>query len=130
MNSFLSEIGATPGESRIDDGSGLSRNDQVTPKLVTRLLSHMYKSKDRDVWISMLPIGGEDGTLSKRLCCTSDSRLIHAKTGTLARAITLSGYAQSKSQGWLAFSILINNFAASTSEIHEWIDKIALTLVE
>ena len=130
MNSFLSEIGATPGESRIDDGSGLSRNDQVTPKLVTRLLSHMYKSKDRDVWISMLPIGGEDGTLSKRLCCTSDSHLIHAKTGTLARAITLSGYAQSKSQGWLAFSILINNFAASTSEIHEWIDKIALTLVE
>jgi D-alanyl-D-alanine carboxypeptidase/D-alanyl-D-alanine-endopeptidase (penicillin-binding protein 4) len=130
MSSFLSEIGAAPGDSRIDDGSGLSRNDQVTPKLVTRLLAHMYKSKDRDVWISMLPVGAQDGTLSKRLCCSSDSHLIHAKTGTLARAITLSGYAQTKSQGWLAFSILINNFAASTSEIQEWIDKITLSLIE
>jgi D-alanyl-D-alanine carboxypeptidase/D-alanyl-D-alanine-endopeptidase (penicillin-binding protein 4) len=134
MSSFLTEIGATPGESRIDDGSGLSRNDQVTPKLVTRLLAHMYKSKDREVWISLLPIGGEDGTLSKRLCCASDSHLIHAKTGTLARAIALSGYAESNSpdnnKRWLAFSILINNFAASASEVQAWVDKIALTLVE
>ena len=127
---LLAEIGGTTNDSRIDDGSCLSRNDLVTPKLVTHLLTHMYESKERDLWISMLPVGGEDGTLSKRLCCTSDSRLIHAKTGTLARAIALSGYAENKSQGWLAFSIIVNDFAASASEIQAWIDKIALTLVE
>jgi D-alanyl-D-alanine carboxypeptidase/D-alanyl-D-alanine-endopeptidase (penicillin-binding protein 4) len=130
LGSFVGTLGATPDDSRIDDGSGLSRNDQVTPKLLTRLLAHMYKSKHREAWIAMLPVGGDDGTLSKRLCCTEDARLIHAKTGTLARSIALSGYANGKTQGWLAFSILVNNFAAPASEIQAWIDKMALALTE
>jgi D-alanyl-D-alanine carboxypeptidase/D-alanyl-D-alanine-endopeptidase (penicillin-binding protein 4) len=55
---------------------------------------------------------------------------IHAKTGTLSRAIALSGYAQSKSRGWLAFSIIVNSFSAPSSEVRKWIDKIALELTE
>jgi D-alanyl-D-alanine carboxypeptidase/D-alanyl-D-alanine-endopeptidase (penicillin-binding protein 4) len=78
-------------------------------------------------------VGGEDGTLERRLCCVSDTsaaRQVRAKTGTLTRAITLSGYADSRTRGRLAFSILINNFAAPQSEVRGWIDKIALILVE
>ncbi len=130
MNAFLGSIGGGPDDSRIDDGSGLSRATLVTPRLVTRLLQHMYNSTLRDTWISMLPIGGEDGTLGRRLCCTYDAHLIHAKTGTLGRAIALSGYADSKTRGWLAFSILVNDFAAPPAEIQQWVDHIALTLVE
>jgi D-alanyl-D-alanine carboxypeptidase len=78
----------------------------------------------------MLPAGGQDGTLSHRLCCVSDARRIHAKTGTLARSIALSGYADSNTHGWLAFSVIVNNFEASASEIQSWVDKIALTLTE
>ncbi len=90
----------------------------------------MYSSGLRDTWIAMLPVGGEDGTLARRLCCVADARAIHAKTGTLNRAIALSGYAESKTRGWLAFSILVNDFAAPQSEIQAWIDKIALALVQ
>jgi serine-type D-Ala-D-Ala carboxypeptidase/endopeptidase (penicillin-binding protein 4) len=129
MNTFLTRIGAGADDARIDDGSGLSRATMVTPHLMTRLLSYMYASTLRDTWISMLPIGGEDGTLARRLCCAYEAHSIHAKTGTLGRAITLSGYADSKTRGWLAFSILVNDFAAAPSDIQNWIDKIALTLV-
>jgi D-alanyl-D-alanine carboxypeptidase len=55
---------------------------------------------------------------------------VRAKTGTLTRAIALSGYADSRTRGRLAFSILINNFAAPQAEVRAWIDKLALTLVE
>jgi D-alanyl-D-alanine carboxypeptidase/D-alanyl-D-alanine-endopeptidase (penicillin-binding protein 4) len=131
LNSFLVEIGASPAvESRLDDGSGLSRNAQVTPKLMTRLLAYMYASPMHDDWISLLPVGGQDGTLSRRLCCATEAKSIRAKTGTLDRAIALSGYAQSKSRGWLAFSILVNDFAAPQAEVQAWIDRIAQTLVE
>ena len=130
LNNFLANIGASANDARLDDGSGLSRNDQVTPKLVTRLLAFMYNSKDRDVWIPLLPVGGEDGTLSRRLCCSSSAHLIHAKTGTLARAIALSGYADTKTQGWLGFTILVNNFAAPAFEVQAWIDKMAIALLE
>jgi serine-type D-Ala-D-Ala carboxypeptidase/endopeptidase (penicillin-binding protein 4) len=117
-------------ELRVDDGSGLSRNDLVTPKLITRLLASMYSSSHRDEWIATLPVGGSDGTLARRLCCTPQARLIHAKTGTLARSIALSGYVESRTHGWLAFSILVNNFAGTGSEVQSWVDKIALILTE
>jgi D-alanyl-D-alanine carboxypeptidase/D-alanyl-D-alanine-endopeptidase (penicillin-binding protein 4) len=130
LQSFFSQIGGTPGDARIDDGSGLGRNTLVTPKLVTRLLTFMYDSNQRDTWIAMLPIGGVDGTLAGRLCCASETHSIRAKTGTLNRAIALSGYAESRARGWLAFSILVNDFGASEAEVREWIDRIASALVD
>jgi D-alanyl-D-alanine carboxypeptidase/D-alanyl-D-alanine-endopeptidase (penicillin-binding protein 4) len=130
LAALLAETGATAGESRLEDGSGLSRNALVTPRLVTRLLAHMYASKYRDLWISLLPAGGEDGTLASRLCCASDGLGIRAKTGTLSRALALSGYADSKTRGRLAFSILVNDFSATPGEVRQWIDRIATALLE
>jgi D-alanyl-D-alanine carboxypeptidase/D-alanyl-D-alanine-endopeptidase (penicillin-binding protein 4) len=98
--------------------------------LISRLLAFMYSSRERDAWIAMLPVGGEDGTLVRRLGGTKEARAIHAKTGTLNRAIALSGYVENKTRGWLAFSILVNDFTASQSQIQAWVDKIALALLE
>ncbi len=130
LEALLAELGAAKSESRLEDGSGLSRNAMVTPKLMTRLLAFMYGSRFRDDWISLLPAGGEDGTLQHRLCCIADGKGIRAKTGSLARALALSGYADSKSRGRLAFSIIANDFSASPAEVRAWIDKIAIALLE
>ena len=113
-----------------EDGSGLARNDEVTPRALTQLLVAMDKGEQRGVWRSLFPVGGQDGTLSSRLCCSSEPVSIRAKTGSLSRAIALSGYADSKSNGRLAFSILVNNFAASAAEVRAWVDRLAMVLVE
>jgi len=102
----------------------------VTPRLLTLILAREAQSADSVQWTSLLPAGGEDGTLSRRLCCLSGGRGIHAKTGTLSRALALSGYADSASHGQLAFSILVNNFQASPASVTAWIDKIATALLE
>ena len=130
MEAMLGQIGGTKDDSRLEDGSGLSRNAMITPRLMTRLLGFMNASKLREDWISLLPVGGEDGTLAHRLCCVSDAKGIHAKTGSLSRALALSGYADSRSHGRLAFSIIVNDFAAPASEVRSSIDKIALALLE
>lgn len=130
MDAMLVEIGGRKDEWRMDDGSGLSRNSLVTPRLVTRLLAYMNQSRYRDEWFSLLPVGGEDGTLEHRLCCISEGRGIHAKTGSLSRALALSGYADSRTRGRLAFSILVNDFSAPPSAVRAWIDKIASALLE
>jgi D-alanyl-D-alanine carboxypeptidase/D-alanyl-D-alanine-endopeptidase (penicillin-binding protein 4) len=133
LTAWLASIGIKTEEWRAEDGSGLSRNDQVSPRAVTRLLSHMAASKNAAAFLSLLPVGGEDGTLANRLCCVSDAsaaRQVRAKTGSLTRAVALSGYAGSRTRGRLAFSILVNNFAAPQAEVRAWVDKIALTLVE
>ncbi|MCU1336386.1 MAG: D-Ala-D-Ala carboxypeptidase [Bryobacterales bacterium] len=133
MAAWLPSIGITTEEWRAEDGSGLSRNDEVSPHAVTRLLRYMAASKQGAAWVSLLPVGGEDGTLARRMCCVPDAsaaKQVRAKTGTLTRAIALSGYADSRTRGRLAFSILVNNFSAPAAEVRAWIDKIALTLVD
>jgi D-alanyl-D-alanine carboxypeptidase/D-alanyl-D-alanine-endopeptidase (penicillin-binding protein 4) len=130
LRAYLLETGATPGDWRLEDGSGLSRNALVTPRLLTHVLTRMAQSKDKEIWLSLLPAGGEDGTLSSRLCCLTDGRGIRAKTGSLSRALALSGYADSATRGPLAFSILVNDFSAPPAAVRQWIDKIATALLE
>ncbi|MGH9646789.1 MAG: D-alanyl-D-alanine carboxypeptidase/D-alanyl-D-alanine endopeptidase, partial [Bryobacteraceae bacterium] len=133
LAAWLASIGIKTEEWRAEDGSGLSRNDQVSPRAVTRLLSYLAASKNGAAWLSLLPVGGEDGTLANRLCCVSDAgaaKKVRAKTGSLTRAVALSGYADSRTRGRLAFSILVNNFSAPQAEVRAWVDRIALALVE
>jgi D-alanyl-D-alanine carboxypeptidase/D-alanyl-D-alanine-endopeptidase (penicillin-binding protein 4) len=130
LNALLVELGSTKDESRLEDGSGLSRNAMITPRLMTRLLVFMHGTRYRDDWLSLLPAGGQDGTLQHRLCCMADGKGIRAKTGSLSRALALSGYADSKSRGRLAFSIIVNDFSAPQAEVRAWIDKIATALLE
>ena len=133
LGAWLASIGIKSDEWRAEDGSGLSRNDEVSPRAMTRLLSVMAASKNSSAWLGLLPVGGEDGTLEHRLCCVGDPAAagkVRAKTGTLTRSIALSGYASSNTRGRLAFSIMVNNFSAPAAEVRAWVDKIALILVE
>lgn len=127
---FLAELGLEDADCHFVDGSGLSPSDLVAPAAVVKLLRYMHGSPVRDAWISLLPVGGEDGTLSARFNGKPEAHRIHAKTGTLDHAAALSGYAESRSHGLLAFSILTNNFNAPGAEIRAVIDKIALMLTE
>jgi serine-type D-Ala-D-Ala carboxypeptidase/endopeptidase (penicillin-binding protein 4) len=130
MAALFKEAGASAGDARVEDGSGLARNVMVAPRLMTRILAYLYASKYREAFISLFPIGGEDGTLKNRMKDSPAADEIHAKTGTLSRAIALSGYVDSKTRGWLAFSIIVNSFTAPPSDVRKWIDKIALELTE
>jgi D-alanyl-D-alanine carboxypeptidase/D-alanyl-D-alanine-endopeptidase (penicillin-binding protein 4) len=127
---WLLEIGVEKDDVRFEDGSGLARNTLVTPRAVTRLLAYMWQSPHRDAWVDLMPIGGVDGTLQRRFQGAAEASAIRAKTGSLSRALALSGYAESKTLGPLAFSLIINNYTASQSEVRRWIDKMALALLE
>lgn len=126
MKLLLGELRIATAALVSEDASGLARNDEVTPRAVTQLLTAM----DGDLWRGLLPVGGQDGTLSNRLCCTVDTASIRAKTGSLSRSVALSGYADSASHGRLAFSILVNNFSAPAAEVRAWVDSMASALVE
>jgi D-alanyl-D-alanine carboxypeptidase/D-alanyl-D-alanine-endopeptidase (penicillin-binding protein 4) len=113
------------------DGSGLSSHDLVTPRATAKLLRFATTQPWGGAWKASLPIGGEDGSLRRRFAdANGAAKGIRAKTGSLSRALALSGYAESKTYGRLAFSILVNDFAAPQNEVRAWIDKIALTLLE
>src|SRR5207244_3699288 len=110
--------------------SGLSRMDLVTPAAVVKLLRFMYRSPHSKDWLSLLPIGGEDGTLRLRLQGRSTAGHIRAKTGTLTHVTSLSGYAERANGRVLAFSILANNQNAPAGEVRDVLDKICALMTE
>lgn len=131
MQAFLSGAGVAPSEYSLHDGSGLSRLNVVTPAAVVKLLRFMYQSLNRDDWISLLPIGGEDGTLAGRFDKNPQARRIRAKTGTLTHVSALSGYLDPFSQNPRVFSIFVNNYEAPSDDPRtSTIDRICITALD
>jgi serine-type D-Ala-D-Ala carboxypeptidase/endopeptidase (penicillin-binding protein 4) len=129
LTAFLREAGLRDGQFNLADASGLSTLDLVTPRAMTALLAFMHRSGDREVWMSLLPVAGQDGTLSQRFSTAPAGRIV-AKTGTMAHVSALAGYVRTGSGDTLAFSILVNNFTAPVSEIREITDKIVVLLTQ
>lgn len=91
------------------DGSGLSRNNIVTPNAFVKLLNFAYTQlPDSDLFFESLPQSGIDGTLKHRLGGSALGK-IHAKTGSMHGISSLAGYVRTANNQVLAFSILIND---------------------
>ncbi len=129
LKTFLAEAGIPDSGYNITDGSGLARLNLVSPATVVKLLRFMYASPARDSFLSILPIGGKDGTLNTRFLSPEIAGRIHAKTGSLSHVSALSGYAQRTNGDWIAFSILVNNYNGPTSEIRIVMDKVVEMLL-
>jgi serine-type D-Ala-D-Ala carboxypeptidase/endopeptidase (penicillin-binding protein 4) len=128
MKAFLATAGIEDSDYSLDDASGLSRLSLVSPRAITRLLTHMYASPHKEAWLGSLAVGGEDGTLEHRFPNGTAGRL-RAKTGTLTHISALAGYAESATYGTVAFSILANNYNSSSGGVRAVIDRIVLEIL-
>ena len=109
LDSLLTfRAGATPGAVVATDGSGLSTLNRVTARSLVQLLAYA----DRAPWSwdfhSSLPIAGETDLLRRRMRLTPAQGNLHAKTGTLNRVTSLSGYVRSQNGEMIAFAFLYN----------------------
>lgn len=127
---FLKAAGVADGDVVLSDGSGLSRDDLVTPRAVVTLLRYAARQPWGENYLSTLPIAGVDGTLENRMKSTPASGLIQAKTGGLEHVHALSGYATTLHGEHLVFSIFGNNNAAHGHDATEAIDAIGVAMVE
>jgi D-alanyl-D-alanine carboxypeptidase/D-alanyl-D-alanine-endopeptidase (penicillin-binding protein 4) len=130
MQEFLTSAGISKDAYRFSDGSGLSRSTLASPAAITKLLAYMYKSANRELWMSLLPVAGVDGTLATRFQNHPEAQAIRAKTGSLSHVRAMSGYAETPRYGPVAFSFLVNNFDAPNLEISHFLDQVGVALLE
>jgi len=111
------------------DGSGLSRYDYVTADAIVRVLAHVYADERmREPFVASLPIAGQDGTLSTRMKGTAAAGNARAKTGSMTRVRSISGYVQTADGEPVVFSIIANNFDVAPEEIDKTSDAIVIAL--
>ncbi len=128
VKAFLKEAGINPSSLVLNDGSGLSRGDMVTPEATLQLLTYMRRHRYATAFRDALPIAGVDGTLRNRLKGTPAENNLRAKTGTLSSATSLSGYVTTAAGEELVFSIIVNNYPEDVDAVSVGIDPIAVLL--
>src|SRR5271165_485496 len=121
---FIIGAGVDPGDFIFYDGSGLSSQDLITPRAITRLLTYASRQNWGAAWRASFPVGGVDGSLAGRFAEPALKGKVFAKTGTLSEVSALSGYLVAASGKTVAFSILCNNHTPTGDAARLAIDKI------
>jgi D-alanyl-D-alanine carboxypeptidase/D-alanyl-D-alanine-endopeptidase (penicillin-binding protein 4) len=127
---FLSQAGITPQEYSLHDGSGLSRQDLITPAAMVKLLRYAAAQSWGGQFQQTLPVAGVDGSLSDRFKNGPANGHVQAKTGGMDHVKSLSGYATTVAGERVAFSILLNNYSMTDEDAHAVIDQIVNAMVE
>lgn len=123
VKAYLKERGVSTYGYTQDDGSGLSRQNYVSPRFFTRFYAMMAGSKDFKEYMSSFPGPGRPGTL-RTVLQKADPAVkgtIYAKSGSLGSVRCYAGYVDSK-RGLIRFAILVNNYDCPTSKVQPRIE--------
>jgi D-alanyl-D-alanine carboxypeptidase/D-alanyl-D-alanine-endopeptidase (penicillin-binding protein 4) len=126
---YLREIEALDAGTRITNGSGLFDANRISAHTLVKTLRAAYREPaTSSVFVEQLAVGGVDGTLKHRFGAFKKQRTIHAKTGTLDRAIALSGYVFRPDGSYpVAFSLIVNGIA-NHAELRKRIDEVVVSV--
>jgi serine-type D-Ala-D-Ala carboxypeptidase/endopeptidase (penicillin-binding protein 4) len=115
--------------ARFADGSGLSRDDRLTPTTLVELDRAMVAHRHGEVWESLMAVAGEPGTLRGRLRATPAQGRLLAKTGHLRDVASLSGFVRGDTGERLHFALIANDATgADRAVIRALADELALLL--
>ena len=91
MGDYLRELGVPDAEFRIDDGSGLSRENRLSARAIMTVLLDLYKSPNWELYRTSLAVGGEDGTIGRYFKPRNYRGTILGKTGYISGVRSFSG---------------------------------------
>ena len=120
----IEDLGLEMDGLRIEDGSGLSRRNSVTPAFLVSFLEAMQKSPAFPAYLASLPQAGE-GTLRGILTKHPAAARIRMKSGSMDGVLCYSGYILSEDgTPSVTFSILTNNTTAKVADVRTVIVRI------
>lgn len=131
----LDHIGVEMGPNmNIKDGSGLSREDYISPEFFVDFLRHMRATPVWDAYLHSLPQPTK-GTLTTRMRTAPSSvkSRVFMKSGSMGGVRCFSGYiipSSGDSSQTIIFSVLTNNTIVDVSRINFCLDKLIGLMAE
>jgi len=126
IGEYLLGLGLDESQFYIDDGSGLSRQNELTAYLITTVLSDVYRGRSWPLYRHSLAVGGVDGTIAQYFKEDRYKGKILGKTGYISSVKSFSGIC-STAGGDYIFSILANNANGQTRAV---INDIAKAIID
>ena len=117
----LEELGIDTSGIVLNDGSGLSRGNRISPERLIDVLRAAVETDPEQLWpvYTGLPVAGFDGSLASRFSAASARPArgaVTGKTGTLTGTSTLAGFVSDRDGQLLMYAVMtndVNTFAAS-----------------
>ncbi len=125
VNKYLKDLGFGEKDYKLDDGSGLSRTNKLSPNILVKTLEDVYDNWEiYPEFISSLAVIGQEGSVKKRYLRHPRKGTVRVKTGTLDFVSALSGYFQTLDGERIAFSILMNDLRCQAWSAQKIQDKL------
>jgi len=102
------QLATWPDGVVLTDGSGLSKQNRLTPGLLVAVLQTSLRGPGGALLRESLPVAGKSGTLADRFEGTDLVGAVRAKTGWIRGASALSGLVERRDGGTMTFAILMN----------------------
>ena len=130
INQFLTDEGININGLFIEDGSGLSPLNSINAGELTNLLVCM-KQRGRyfNEYYTSLPDAGKEGTLKYYFRDPVFDSNLKAKSGSMTRVRSYSGYFKTLSGKMMAFSIIVNNYTGPAQKIISGIEDIIKEII-
>jgi D-alanyl-D-alanine carboxypeptidase/D-alanyl-D-alanine-endopeptidase (penicillin-binding protein 4) len=125
---LIDSVGIDSTQFALSDGSGLSASNLVSPLAFTELLRFMRRHPHWETFATGLPQSGNTGSLRNRFRGTPLEGRVRAKTGTISRVNTLSGYVELDGGKSLVFSVQANHHTQPSRAILAQIDSVVVDM--
>jgi len=112
----------------LEDGSGLAAGNLVTPRAFAQLLAYMHRHPKGAPFLAALPHAGQPGSLLRRFVGTPLEARVIAKTGSIDRVNSLSGYVERADGRTISFSIQANSHAVPYQQMLAQIDSVVVEI--
>jgi D-alanyl-D-alanine carboxypeptidase/D-alanyl-D-alanine-endopeptidase (penicillin-binding protein 4) len=112
----------------LEDGSGLAAGNLVTPHAFAQLLAYMHRHPKGAPFVAGLPHAGQPGSLLKRFGGTALEGRVIAKTGSIDRVNSLSGYIERANGRTITFSVQANEHAVPYAQMLAAIDSVVVQI--
>src|SRR5437762_271456 len=125
---LIDSVGIDSTAFALEDGSGLAAGNLVTPHAFTQLLAYMHRHPKRAPFLAALPHSGQPGSLLKRFAGTAVEGRVIAKTGSIDRVNSLSGFIERPNGRTITFSIQANTHAVPYQQMLAQIDSVVVEI--
>ncbi len=125
---LIDSVGIDSTAFALADGSGLAASNLVSPGAFTKLLGYMYRHPRRGPFLAALPRAGQPGSLRRRFVGTPIEGRVVAKSGSIDRVNTLSGYIERPDGQVVIFSIEANAHAIPDRKMLAQIDSVVVEI--
>jgi D-alanyl-D-alanine carboxypeptidase/D-alanyl-D-alanine-endopeptidase (penicillin-binding protein 4) len=125
---LIDSVGIDSTAFALEDASGEAAGNLVSPYAFAQLLAYMYRHPKRGPFLAALPRAGQVGSLRRRFVGTPIEGHVLAKSGSIDRVNTLSGYIERPDGHVVIFSIEANAHAIPGRQMLAQIDSVVVQI--